>query len=111
MAVASQQLLDCIFLSMKDSLIIRTLSFKWGTGSDLSLCKGKNREVSSQDASPLVLLIWNYCNITSANLPISVKPQNGKKLKNFCKSKKGMAKQAGQRGIFANRLKGFVLFG
>jgi len=46
-----------------------------------------------------------------ANLQIHVKPQNEKSWKGFSKGKKGMTNQAGQRGIFANRLKMFVLFG
>jgi len=39
-----------------------------------------------------------------ANLQIHVKPQNEKSWKGFSKGKKGMTNQAGQRGIFANRL-------
>ena len=46
-----------------------------------------------------------------ANLQIHVKPQNKKVGKIFRRDKKGTTNQAGQRGIFANRLKVFVVFG
>ncbi len=46
-----------------------------------------------------------------ANLQIGVKGQNEKSREIFSVGKKGMTKQAGQRGIFANRLEVFVVFG
>ena len=49
------------------------------------------------------------CNF--ANLQIHVKPQNEKSWKGFSKGKKGMTNQAGQRGIFANRLSRTIISG
>ena len=46
-----------------------------------------------------------------ANLQIHVKPQNEKSRKDFSKGKKGMTNQAGQRGIFANRLSRTIISG
>ena len=46
-----------------------------------------------------------------ANLQIHVKPQNEKSRKGFSKGKKGMTNQAGQRGIFANRLSRTIISG
>ena len=44
-------------------------------------------------------------------LQIHVKPQNEKSWKGFSKGKKGMTNQAGQRGIFANRLSRTIISG
>ncbi|MFG6353637.1 MAG: hypothetical protein K1W21_18955, partial [Oscillospiraceae bacterium] len=49
--------------------------------------------------------------IVAANLQIHVKPQNEKSWKGFSKGKKGMTNQAGQRGIFANRLSRTIISG
>ncbi len=46
-----------------------------------------------------------------ANLQIHVKPQNEKSRKDFSKGKKDMTNQAGQRGIFANRLSRTIISG
>ena len=56
---------------------------------------------------------WNriYEGISKvANLQIGVKPQNEKNQHNSCDMKMGIAKQAGRRGIIANRLKAIVVF-
>jgi len=47
----------------------------------------------------------------AANLQIHVKLQNEKSRKDFSKGKKGMTNQAGQRGIFANRLSRTIISG
>jgi hypothetical protein len=47
----------------------------------------------------------------AANLQIGVKPQNEKNQHNSCDMKMGIAKQAGQRGIFANRLSRTIISG
>ena len=57
--------------------------------------------------------VCNLCGgkVIYTNLQIHVKPQNEKSRKDFSKGKKGMTNQAGQRGIFANRLSRTIISG
>lgn len=77
--------------------------------------------VAQEESSTSILICFSFELVQSkglefifryfANLQIGVKLQNEKSQHNFCGMKMGIAKQAGQREIFANRLNRADIFG